>query len=110
MLKVGFVGWRGMVGSVLMERMLADDDYAGLEPTFFSTSQAGQPGPDIGRDVPALADAKDLDALATMDVIVTCQGGDYTGLHFPEYAMHHLGFGLGPIWIKEAPGALPKKV
>ena len=79
MLKVGFVGWRGMVGSVLMERMLADNDYAGLEPTFFSTSQAGQPGPDIGRDVPALADAKDLDALATMDVIVTCQGGDYTG-------------------------------
>ncbi|HET7313381.1 aspartate-semialdehyde dehydrogenase [Salinisphaera sp.] len=78
MLKVGFVGWRGMVGSVLMQRMLADNDYEGLEPVFFSTSQAGQPGPDIGRDVPALADAKDIDALAAMDVIVTCQGGDYT--------------------------------
>ncbi len=79
MLKVGFVGWRGMVGSVLMQRMLADNDYEGLEPVFFSTSQAGQPGPDIGRDVPALADAKDINALAAMDVIVTCQGGDYTG-------------------------------
>ncbi|WP_423822571.1 aspartate-semialdehyde dehydrogenase [Salinisphaera sp. SPP-AMP-43] len=79
MLKVGFVGWRGMVGSVLMQRMLADNDYEGLEPVFFSTSQAGQPGPDIGRDVPPLADAKDIDALKAMDVIVTCQGGDYTG-------------------------------
>ncbi|RJS92952.1 aspartate-semialdehyde dehydrogenase [Salinisphaera sp. Q1T1-3] len=79
MLKVGFVGWRGMVGSVLMERMLADNDYEGLEPVFFSTSQAGQPGPDIGREVSPLQDAKDLDALAAMDVIVTCQGGDYTG-------------------------------
>lgn len=79
MLKVGFVGWRGMVGSVLMERMLADNDYEGLAPVFFSTSQAGQPGPDIGRDVPPLADAKDIKALADMDVIVTCQGGDYTG-------------------------------
>lgn len=78
MLKVGFVGWRGMVGSVLMQRMLADNDYEGLEPVFFSTSQAGQPGPDIGREVPALADAKNIDALRAMDVIVTCQGGDYT--------------------------------
>jgi aspartate-semialdehyde dehydrogenase len=79
MLKVGFVGWRGMVGSVLMQRMLADRDYEGLDPVFFSTSQAGQPGPDIGRAVPALADAKDISALRAMDVIVTCQGGDYTG-------------------------------
>lgn len=79
MLKVGFVGWRGMVGSVLMQRMLADNDYEGLDPLFFSTSQAGQPGPNIGRDVPPLADAKDIDALKAMDVIVTCQGGDYTG-------------------------------
>lgn len=79
MLKVGFVGWRGMVGSVLMQRMLAENDYQGLEPVFFSTSQAGQDGPDIGMDVPTLQDAKDIDALAAMDVIVTCQGGDYTG-------------------------------
>lgn len=78
MLKVGFVGWRGMVGSVLMQRMLADNDYEGLDPVFFSTSQAGQPGPDIGRDVPTLRDAKDIDTLREMDVIVTCQGGDYT--------------------------------
>ena len=79
MLKVGFVGWRGMVGSVLMGRMLEENDYDGIEPVFFSTSQAGQPGPDIGKDVPALQDAKDIDALKAMDVIMTCQGGDYTG-------------------------------
>ena len=54
MLKVGFVGWRGMVGSVLMGRMLEENDYDGIEPVFFSTSQAGQAGPDIGKDVPAL--------------------------------------------------------
>ncbi|GAB3674256.1 aspartate-semialdehyde dehydrogenase [Salinisphaera aquimarina] len=78
MLKVGFVGWRGMVGSVLMQRMLDDNDYQGLEPVFFSTSQAGQDGPDIGMDVPKLQDANDIDALKAMDVIVTCQGGDYT--------------------------------
>jgi aspartate-semialdehyde dehydrogenase len=68
-----------MVGSVLMQRMLAENDYQGLEPVFFSTSQAGQDGPDIGMQVPTLQDAKKLDALAAMDVIVTCQGGDYTG-------------------------------
>ena len=79
MLKVGFVGWRGMVGSVLMGRMLEENDYDGIEPVFFSTSQAGQAGPDIGKDVPALQDAKDIDALKAMDVIMTCQGGDYTG-------------------------------
>lgn len=78
MLKVGFVGWRGMVGSVLMQRMLADNAYQSIEPVFFSTSQTGQPGPDIGQPVPPLADATDLRALAAMDVIVTCQGGNYT--------------------------------
>ncbi|OHZ00073.1 aspartate-semialdehyde dehydrogenase [Salinicola sp. MIT1003] len=78
MLKVGFVGWRGMVGSVLMQRMLDDNDFTGLEPVFFSTSQAGQAGPDIGVDVPALKDANDIESLKAMDVIVTCQGGDYT--------------------------------
>ncbi|MGM8850432.1 aspartate-semialdehyde dehydrogenase [Salinicola halophyticus] len=79
MLKVGFVGWRGMVGSVLMQRMLDDNDFAGIEPVFFSTSQAGQVGPSIGVDVPALKDANDIESLKAMDVIVTCQGGDYTG-------------------------------
>ncbi|KAA3625456.1 MAG: aspartate-semialdehyde dehydrogenase, partial [Proteobacteria bacterium] len=78
--RVGFVGWRGMVGSVLMQRMLAEDDFSQIdEPCFFSTSQAGQAGPDIGRASGRLTDATDIDALSRMDVIVTCQGGDYTG-------------------------------
>ncbi len=77
--RVGFVGWRGMVGSVLLRRMMAEDDFSLIErPLFFTTSQAGQAGPDIGREVPALVDANDLDALAEMDAVVTCQGGDYT--------------------------------
>ncbi len=79
MLKVGFVGWRGMVGSVLMERMLAEQDFQGFEPLFFTTSQVGQKGPDIGLDIPPLQDAHDIEKLTPMDVIVTCQGGDYTG-------------------------------
>ncbi len=78
MLKVGFVGWRGMVGSVLMDRMRAENDFETIEPVFFSTSQAGQPGPDVGKKTAPLADATDLDALASQDVIVSCQGGDYT--------------------------------
>lgn len=78
MLKVGFVGWRGMVGSVLMQRMLEEDDFKGIEPVFFTTSQVGQPGPDIGVEVPPLKDALDVDQLKVLDVIVTCQGGDYT--------------------------------
>lgn len=76
--RVGFVGWRGMVGSVLMQRMLEEGDFAGIEPVFFSTSQAGQPGPDIGKDVPVLQDATDMEALRAMDAILTTQGGDYT--------------------------------
>lgn len=78
MLKVGFVGWRGMVGSVLMQRMQEDGDFNGIEPIFFTTSQVGQPGPDIGVDVPPLKDATDVDALKSLDVVITCQGGDYT--------------------------------
>jgi len=77
--KVGFVGWRGMVGSVLMQRMLEEQDFARIEePVFFTTSQAGAPGPDIGRDIPPLKDASDLQQLQSMDAIVSCQGGDYT--------------------------------
>lgn len=77
--KVGFVGWRGMVGSVLMERMIAENDFADIkEPVFFTTSNVGGQGPDIGREIPPLKDAKDIEALKEMDVIVTCQGGDYT--------------------------------
>ena len=84
MINAGFVGWRGMVGSVLMERMLQDNDFKGFEPLFFSTSQAGQKGPDIGRDIPLLEDAYDIKKLSSMDIIVTCQGGDYTGKVYRE--------------------------
>ena len=84
MLKIGFVGWRGMVGSVLMERMLAEGDFKDLEPLFFSTSQAGQAGPDVGRDAPPVADAHGYDLLRSMDVIVSCQGGAYTQACHPE--------------------------
>ncbi|MCU0868989.1 MAG: aspartate-semialdehyde dehydrogenase, partial [Burkholderiales bacterium] len=78
-MRVGFVGWRGMVGSVLMQRMVWERDFDGLdECVFFSTSNVGGAGPSIGRDVPPLADASDLKALAACDVIVTCQGGDWT--------------------------------
>lgn len=77
--RVGFVGWRGMVGSVLMQRMQDEQDFARIdEPVFFTTSQAGQTAPDIGRDIPLLQDANDLQQLKTMDAIVSCQGGDYT--------------------------------
>ena len=78
MKRVGIVGWRGMVGSVLTERMRAEGDFDHFEPVFFSTSQAGGNGPDIGRETPSVADANDVDALAAMDIIVTTQGGDYT--------------------------------
>jgi aspartate-semialdehyde dehydrogenase len=67
-----------MVGSVLMERMIAEGDFKGYEPNFFSTSQVGSPGPSLGFDVPALQDAYNLDALSKLDIIVSCQGGDYT--------------------------------
>lgn len=74
-MKVGFVGWRGMVGSVLMQRMQEENDFAALEPVFFSTSQAGGKAP---FDAGTLQDASDIDALKELDVVVTCQGGDYT--------------------------------
>lgn len=78
--RVGFVGWRGMVGSVLLQRMVEENDFSVIaEPTFFTTSQTGQAGPDIGRDTGLLLDAHDIDTLQTMDAIITCQGGDYTG-------------------------------
>ena len=77
--RVGFVGWRGMVGSVLMQRMREENDFTNIaEPVFFTTSQVGQPGPDIGKQVAPLKDANDIEELKTMDAIVTCQGGDYT--------------------------------
>jgi aspartate-semialdehyde dehydrogenase len=90
MRKLGVVGWRGMVGSVLVERMLAEKDFDLFEPRFFSTSQAGTAGPGIGRPVPPVADAKSLAALAEMDLIVSCQGGDYTEEIHP--ALRRLGW------------------
>lgn len=79
MKRVGFIGWRGMVGSVLMDRMRAERDFDLIdEPVFFTTSQVGQQGPDIGKTIPLLKDASDLDELKSMDVIVSCQGGGYT--------------------------------
>ncbi|MEM7581761.1 MAG: aspartate-semialdehyde dehydrogenase [Acidobacteriota bacterium] len=76
---VGFVGWRGMVGSVLLQRMMEADDFSLIaEPMFFTTSQVGQSGPDVGRGSQPLRDANDLESLASMDAVVTCQGGSYT--------------------------------
>lgn len=77
-LTVGLVGWRGMVGSVLMQRMQEERDFDLIDPVFFTTSQKGQAGPDIGKDIPLLQDAMSIDDLKKMDVIISCQGGDYT--------------------------------
>jgi len=84
MKRVGMVGWRGMVGSVLMQRMQAEGDFAHIEPEFFTTSNVGGKGPDIGRDTPPLKDAMSIDDLKAMEVIVTCQGGDYTNEVYPR--------------------------
>ncbi|MDN6318643.1 MAG: aspartate-semialdehyde dehydrogenase [Marinobacter sp.] len=79
MKRVGLVGWRGMVGSVLMQRMREENDFNDIDPVFFSTSQTGKPAPDVGKEgVPPLQDAFDIETLKSLDVIVTCQGGDYT--------------------------------
>ncbi|WP_294912879.1 aspartate-semialdehyde dehydrogenase [uncultured Gilliamella sp.] len=78
MKNVGFVGWRGMVGSVLMQRMVEEHDFDYINPVFFSTSQAGQAAPSFGRKTGILQSADDIDALKALDIIVTCQGGDYT--------------------------------
>ena len=84
MKRVGFVGWRGMVGSVLMQRMHAERDFALIEPVFFSTSRAGQIGPFIGKETAPLKDAKSVKELASVDIVVSCQGSDYTNEVFPE--------------------------
>lgn len=84
MKKVGLVGWRGMVGSVLLERMEKQNDFANIDTTFFTTSQAGQLGPDLAGDAKPLLDASDVSELSKMDIIVTCQGGDYTKAVYPK--------------------------
>ncbi len=80
-MKVGIVGWRGMVGSVLMQRMQEENDLEGIEPVFFSTSQAGQDAP-MGAGI--LKSADDIAELSKLDVVITCQGGDYTKAVHPE--------------------------
>ncbi len=84
MLGVGFIGWRGMVGSVLMERMRAEKDFSGFRPVFFSTSQAGGRGPEVGTETGALRDAFDIGALTEQDILVSCQGGEYTREVYPR--------------------------
>ena len=84
MMRVGLVGWRGMVGSVLMDRMLAENDFAQIDPVFFTTSNVGGRGPAIGKDTPALKDAKSIADLKALDTIITCQGGDYSNEIYPQ--------------------------
>ncbi|MGL6041349.1 MAG: aspartate-semialdehyde dehydrogenase, partial [Deefgea sp.] len=84
MKRVGLVGWRGMVGSVLMQRMQEEKDFDVIDPVFFTTSQAGQAAPNFGKDAGTLQDANDIAQLAAMDVIISCQGGDYTTAVFPK--------------------------
>ena len=98
MKKTGIVGWRGMVGSVLMERMMAENDFAKITPVFFTTSQAGQKAPDVGKDVPDLIDAHDIDTLMEMDIIISCQGGTYTEAVRPKLAES----GWKGVWIDAA--------
>ena len=84
MLRVGIVGWRGMVGSVLVQRMREERDFDHLEPVFFSTSQAGGKGPSIGKPVENVKNATDLAELKKLPVIISCQGGDYTNEIYPQ--------------------------
>jgi aspartate-semialdehyde dehydrogenase len=84
MKRVGLVGWRGMVGSVLMQRMREENDFALIEPVFFTTSNVGGKAPDFAAGAPALKDAKNIDELKALDIIISCQGGDYTTEVFPK--------------------------
>lgn len=84
MKNVGFVGWRGMVGSVLMQRMTEERDFDGIRPVFFSTSQSGGEAPSFGGHCSTLQDAFDIDALRALDIIISCQGGDYTNDVYPK--------------------------
>jgi aspartate-semialdehyde dehydrogenase len=83
MKRVGLVGWRGMVGSVLMQRMREEKDFPLIEPVFFSTSSVGGAGPAEGGGAP-LTDARSIDDLRALDIVITCQGGDYTNEVFPK--------------------------
>ena len=82
--KVGIIGWRGMVGSVLVQRMREEGDFALIEPSFFSTSQAGGNGPEIGKPTSKVKDANNIADLAANDILITCQGSDYTTDVYPR--------------------------
>jgi len=84
MVKAGFIGWRGMVGSVLMNRMQEENDFKNFEPVFFSTSQVGKKGPELNMDTPLLQDAYDIKMLSENDIILTCQGSGYTKEVYPR--------------------------
>ncbi len=96
--KVGIIGWRGMVGSVLMERMKAENDFQHFEPNFFSTSSVGYEGPDLGQGKQLLYNSKDLHQLSKMDVLLSCQGGDYTTEIYPQLRKN----GWNGFWIDAA--------
>lgn len=98
-MRIGFIGWRGMVGSVLMNRLAEEDDYSKMEElVFFTTSNVGGEGPDIGRGASVLKDARSIDELALMDILVSCQGGNYTDqVHGPLRATGWDGY-----WIDAA--------
>jgi len=95
---VGLVGWRGMVGSVLMQRMRDENDFSLFEPVFFSTSNAGGPAPEWAAGAPALADAYDIEALRKLPIILTAQGGDYTSAVYPKLR----AAGWDGLWIDAA--------
>ncbi len=83
-MQVGLIGWRGMVGSVLVQRMREERDFDLVDPIFFSTSQAGVAAPAIGKPAPPVKDARDLAALMGCEVLISCQGGDYTAEMHPR--------------------------
>ena len=95
---VGLVGWRGMVGSVLMDRMQAEGDFALIEPMFFSTSNAGGTAPAMAKNETKLFDAHDIAALKRCDIVITAQGGDYTKAVYPKLR----GAGWNGYWIDAA--------
>jgi aspartate-semialdehyde dehydrogenase len=97
-MNVGLIGWRGMVGSVLVDRMREERDFDLIDPVFFSTSQVGAVAPAVGKTAPAVKDAKDLKALAAADVLISCQGGDYT----TEIYSKLRGAGWTGYWIDAA--------
>ncbi len=98
MKRVGLVGWRGMVGSVLMQRMREENDFSLIDPVFFTTSSIGGKGPDIGKEIPPLKDAMSIEDLSAMEIIISCQGGDYTNEVFPKLR----ATGWNGFWIDAA--------